>query len=165
MCLTLSEVEIGQVPVNLFLICSGQNKWNKNTCLVACLFYQYFDFHQAWVASFERPKMSQQSLFPSQNVLSPYLRFGCLSARLFYWKLRELYRKVYALFIHSKHWEINSIILFFKKWDFLSFSFANLWPRGLWNFQQTVTLLGFYVISPDCQPFKLVKLNSFFYGF
>lgn len=49
---------------------------------------------KAWVASFERPKMSQQSLFPSQNVLSPYLRFGCLSARLFYWKLRELYRKV-----------------------------------------------------------------------
>lgn len=58
--------------------------------------------------------MSQQSLFPSQNVLSPYLRFGCLSARLFYWKLRELYRKVYALFIYSKHWEINSLILILR---------------------------------------------------
>nr|UXK97092.1 cryptochrome [Haliotis discus hannai] len=49
---------------------------------------------KAWVASFEKPKMSPQSLFPSQTGLSPYLRFGCLSPRLFYWKLRELYKKV-----------------------------------------------------------------------
>ncbi|XP_076444483.1 cryptochrome-1-like [Babylonia areolata] len=49
---------------------------------------------KAWVASFERPKMSPQSLFPSQTGLSPYLRFGCLSPRLFYWKLTELYKKV-----------------------------------------------------------------------
>lgn len=49
---------------------------------------------KAWVASFEKPKMTLQSLFPSQTALSPYLRFGCLSPRLFYWKLRELYRKV-----------------------------------------------------------------------
>lgn len=139
-CLTLSEVEIGQVPVNLFLICSGQNKWNKNTCLVACLFYQYFDFHQAWVASFERPKMSQQSLFPSQNVLSPYLRFGCLSARLFYWKLRELYRKVYALFIHSKHWEINSIILFLR---FFEFQFCKSLTQRFVKFPTNCNFIGF----------------------
>ncbi|CAL1546813.1 unnamed protein product [Lymnaea stagnalis] len=49
---------------------------------------------KAWVASFERPKMSPQSLYPSGTGLSPYLRFGCLSPRTFYWKLSELYKKV-----------------------------------------------------------------------
>ncbi|XP_052808538.1 cryptochrome-1-like isoform X2 [Mya arenaria] len=49
---------------------------------------------KAWVASFEKPKMTAQSLFPSQTTLSPYLRFGCISPRLFYWKLHELYRKI-----------------------------------------------------------------------
>ncbi|KAF8764208.1 Cryptochrome-1 like protein [Argiope bruennichi] len=49
---------------------------------------------KAWVASFGRPKMTPQSLLPSQTGLSPYLRFGCLSARLFYQELTELYRKI-----------------------------------------------------------------------
>ncbi|WAR08353.1 CRY1-like protein, partial [Mya arenaria] len=34
------------------------------------------DKYGAWVASFEKPKMTAQSLFPSQTTLSPYLRFG-----------------------------------------------------------------------------------------
>uniref|UniRef100_A0A0C9R7Q6 Cry1_0 protein n=1 Tax=Fopius arisanus TaxID=64838 RepID=A0A0C9R7Q6_9HYME len=49
---------------------------------------------KAWVASFGRPKMTPQSLLPSQTSLSPYLRFGCLSTRLFYYQLRALYKKV-----------------------------------------------------------------------
>ncbi|KAG8197157.1 hypothetical protein JTE90_011318 [Oedothorax gibbosus] len=49
---------------------------------------------KAWVASFGRPKMTPQSLLPSQTGLSPYLRFGCLSPRLFYQELTELYRKI-----------------------------------------------------------------------
>lgn len=42
---------------------------------------------KAWVATFEQPKMSSQFLLASQTSLSPYLRFGCLSARLFYHQL------------------------------------------------------------------------------
>lgn len=42
---------------------------------------------KAWVASFGRPKMTPQSLLPSQTGLSPYMRFGCLSTRLFYHQL------------------------------------------------------------------------------
>lgn len=42
---------------------------------------------KAWVASFCKPKMTPQSLLPSQTGLSPYLRFGCLSTRLFYHQL------------------------------------------------------------------------------
>ncbi|KAK6320020.1 hypothetical protein J4Q44_G00091270 [Coregonus suidteri] len=48
----------------------------------------------AWVANFERPRMNVNSLLASPTGLSPYLRFGCLSCRLFYFKLTDLYRKV-----------------------------------------------------------------------
>lgn len=53
---------------------------------------------KAWVASFGRPKMTPQSLLPSQTGLSPYLRFGCLSTRLFYYQLTDLYRKIKKTF-------------------------------------------------------------------
>ena len=49
---------------------------------------------QAWVANFERPRMNANSLLASPTGLSPYLRFGCLSCRLFYFKLTDLYHKV-----------------------------------------------------------------------
>lgn len=49
---------------------------------------------KAWVASFGRPKMTPQSLLASQTGLSPYLRFGCLSTRLFYYELTELYKRI-----------------------------------------------------------------------
>nr|AJY53622.1 cryptochrome 2 [Nilaparvata lugens] len=49
---------------------------------------------KAWVASFGRPKMTPQSLLASQTGLSPYLRFGCLSTRLFYYQLSDLYKKI-----------------------------------------------------------------------
>lgn len=46
------------------------------------------------MANFERPRMNANSLLASPTGLSPYLRFGCLSCRLFYFKLTDLYRKV-----------------------------------------------------------------------
>lgn len=49
---------------------------------------------KAWIASFGRPKMTPQSLLASQTGLSPYLRFGCLSTRLFYHQLTDLYKKI-----------------------------------------------------------------------
>ncbi|OWR50781.1 cryptochrome 2 [Danaus plexippus plexippus] len=49
---------------------------------------------KAWVASFGRPKMTPESLLSSQTGLSPYLRFGCLSTRLFYYQLSELYKRI-----------------------------------------------------------------------
>ena len=49
---------------------------------------------KAWVASFAKPKMSPQSLLASQTGLSAYLRFGCLSTRLFYYQLTDLYKKI-----------------------------------------------------------------------
>uniref|UniRef100_A0A673H2W2 Cryptochrome circadian regulator 2 n=1 Tax=Sinocyclocheilus rhinocerous TaxID=307959 RepID=A0A673H2W2_9TELE len=49
---------------------------------------------KAWVANFERPRITAQSLFASPTGLSPYLRFGCLSCCVFYYSLRELFMKL-----------------------------------------------------------------------
>ncbi|KAM4721522.1 cryptochrome-2 isoform 2-T2 [Rhinophrynus dorsalis] len=49
---------------------------------------------KAWVASYERPRMNANSLLASPTGVSPYLRFGCLSCRLFYYRLQELYQKL-----------------------------------------------------------------------
>lgn len=46
---------------------------------------------QAWVCKFEKPQTSPNSIIPSTTVLSPYVRFGCLSARTFWWRLTEVY--------------------------------------------------------------------------
>nr|CAD7464667.1 unnamed protein product [Timema tahoe] len=43
----------------------------------------------AWVCKFEKPNTSPNSLEPSTTVLSPYLKFGCLSARTFYHQLKQ----------------------------------------------------------------------------
>mmetsp|Transcript_64781 Transcript_64781/g.114346 ORF Transcript_64781/g.114346 Transcript_64781/m.114346 type:complete len:580 (-) Transcript_64781:875-2614(-) len=39
---------------------------------------------EQWVRSFEKPNTAPNSLSPSTTVLSPYLKFGCLSANTFY---------------------------------------------------------------------------------
>ncbi|XP_076471621.1 cryptochrome-1-like [Babylonia areolata] len=45
-----------------------------------------------WICKFEKPQTSPNSLEPSTTVLSPYLKFGCLSARTFYYRLLDVYR-------------------------------------------------------------------------
>eukprot|EP00656_Telonema_subtile_P041801 TRINITY_DN470_c0_g1_i2.p1 TRINITY_DN470_c0_g1~~TRINITY_DN470_c0_g1_i2.p1 ORF type:complete len:504 (-),score=78.32 TRINITY_DN470_c0_g1_i2:25-1536(-) len=45
----------------------------------------------AWVRQFEKPKTSPNSLEPATTVLSPYLKFGCLSAAVFWKELTEIY--------------------------------------------------------------------------
>jgi len=54
-------------------------------------------FFQAWVCSFEKPQTSPNSLSPSTTVLSPYITFGCLSARTFWWRLTDVYQGVSGL--------------------------------------------------------------------
>ncbi|XP_068096418.1 cryptochrome-1-like [Hyperolius riggenbachi] len=46
----------------------------------------------AWVCNFKKPDTEPNSLTPSTTVLSPYMKFGCLSARIFYWRLAEIYQ-------------------------------------------------------------------------
>ncbi|CAB1338922.1 unnamed protein product [Coregonus sp. 'balchen'] len=46
---------------------------------------------KGWMVNLERPRISVSSLMASPTGLSPYLRFGCLSCRTLYYRLRELY--------------------------------------------------------------------------
>lgn len=46
-----------------------------------------------WICSFEKPKTSPNSLQPSTTVLSPYLKFGCISSRLVYADLQKVLKK------------------------------------------------------------------------
>lgn len=50
-----------------------------------------------WICGFEKPNTSPNSLEPSTTVLSPYLKFGCLSSRLFFKELKSVLKK------NSKH--------------------------------------------------------------
>eukprot|EP00741_Cyanophora_paradoxa_P025734 tig00000391_g24833.t1 len=46
-------------------------------------------------ATFEKPKTVPTEFDPpATTVLSPHLKFGCLSPRTFYWRLQDLYREV-----------------------------------------------------------------------
>ncbi|XP_078432338.1 DNA photolyase family protein isoform X2 [Wolffia australiana] len=50
------------------------------------------------VATFEKPKGDPSAfLKPATTVLSPYLKFGCLSSRLFYHRIQEIYVKAKKL--------------------------------------------------------------------
>lgn len=47
---------------------------------------------KGWVAAFEKPKGDPAAFDPkpATTVLSPYLKFGCISARLFYESLQKV---------------------------------------------------------------------------
>ncbi|XP_060932497.1 cryptochrome-2 [Limanda limanda] len=49
---------------------------------------------KVWVANLDLPRVNTCSLYASPTGLSPYLRFGCLSCRVLYYNLRELYMKL-----------------------------------------------------------------------
>lgn len=46
--------------------------------------------NKTWICKFEKPNTSPNSLKPSTTVLSPYMKFGCLSASHFYYRLKEV---------------------------------------------------------------------------
>ena len=47
---------------------------------------------KAWVAQFEKPKGNPAAFDPkpATTILSPYLKFGCISSRLFYESLQQV---------------------------------------------------------------------------
>ncbi|XP_025420406.1 cryptochrome-1-like isoform X2 [Sipha flava] len=47
-----------------------------------------------FIATYGKPQMTSHSLLASPTGLAPYLRFGCLSTRLFFSKLNNLYQKI-----------------------------------------------------------------------
>jgi cryptochrome len=72
---------------------------------------------EKYICEFEKPATSPNSLEPSTTVLSPYLKFGCLSARRFFYKLKETYRK------NKKHSQPPVSLegqLLFREWFYLN---------------------------------------------
>ncbi|XP_063044562.1 cryptochrome-2-like [Engraulis encrasicolus] len=49
-----------------------------------------------WVGNYWKPRISVRTLMANPCGLSPYLRFGCLSCRTLYYRLRELYMKAHT---------------------------------------------------------------------
>jgi cryptochrome len=45
---------------------------------------------KARTATFSKPASAPTSLEPSTTQLSPYLKFGCLSVRAFYWRAKDI---------------------------------------------------------------------------
>ncbi|XP_066565674.1 cryptochrome circadian regulator 5 [Amia ocellicauda] len=45
----------------------------------------------SWVCNFQKPETEPNTLNPSTTVLSPYVKFGCLSARTFWWRITDVY--------------------------------------------------------------------------
>ena len=85
-------------------------------------FHKKFE-NEAWIASFQKPQTSPNSLQPSTTVLSPYLKFGCISVRLFYEQLKEVYRKKIN---HSKSPEsLEGQLLFREYFYFVGAHTAN----------------------------------------
>ncbi|CAN4096863.1 unnamed protein product [Withania somnifera] len=55
----------------------------------------YEDLREEWVENFEKPKGDPSAFIkPATTVLSPYLKFGCLSSRYFYQCLQEIQKSV-----------------------------------------------------------------------
>ena len=54
---------------------------------------EHYICKDVWIRQFEKPNTAPNSLEPSTTVLSPYLKFGCLSVRRFYHALLGVYAK------------------------------------------------------------------------
>nr|XP_060628469.1 cryptochrome-2-like [Anolis sagrei ordinatus] len=47
--------------------------------------------NQGWIAKFAKPRTIPNSLLPSTTGLSPYFSLGCLSVRMFFYRLSKIY--------------------------------------------------------------------------
>lgn len=61
-----------------------------------------------WICTFEKPETKPNSILPSTTVLSPYLKFGCLSVKVFREKLLETYSKGHK---RAENWGIRQVTL------------------------------------------------------
>lgn len=78
---TLGELEIDESSLLPLKYPGGETEGVKRL--------QMYMAKREWVCKFEKPKSSPNSIEPSTTVLSPYISHGCLSAKLFYHKLKE----------------------------------------------------------------------------
>ncbi len=86
--------------------------------------------NESWICQFEKPKTSPNSLIPTTTVLSPYLKFGNLSIRLFYEKLMEVYRRRKN---HSKPPESLEGQVFFREYFYFVGAYTENFDKMIGN--------------------------------
>ncbi len=82
---TLKELGVDESKLNLCKFPGGETEGLKRM-------EEKFS-KESWVRAFEKPQTSPNSLEPSTTVLSPYLKFGCVSCREMYYKLAAINAK------------------------------------------------------------------------
>lgn len=80
--LTLEELDVDEGKLGPHLYPGGETEALKRLKSVIA--------RKSYISNFEKPNTSPNSLQPSTSVLSPYLKFGCLSARLFHQELKTI---------------------------------------------------------------------------
>ena len=79
---TLEELGVKEAELKSCLYPGGECEGLKRLDQYIC------KENKKWVSEFEKPKTPPNSLEPSTTVLSPYLKFGCVSPRLMYERLQ-----------------------------------------------------------------------------
>jgi hypothetical protein len=97
-----------------------------------------FLLNETGVATFSKPKSSPNSLEPSTTLLSPYLKFGCLSVRRFYWDSQDVCEKYAKKYGPSKM------------------------TKEPENLAGQVTHASFYILrrDPDSSPFIAARISG-----
>lgn len=84
-CPTLQELGVDESALGENLYPGGETEALKR--------FQAVLRQTDWICAFEKPKTSPNSLQPSTTVLSPYIKFGCISSRLLYSDLQKVLKK------------------------------------------------------------------------
>jgi len=69
------------------------------------------------VAQFRKPMTNPTALTPDTTALSPYLKFGSLGSRTFYWAIQDVYKSVGP---HTKPPESLHGQMFFREFFYLT---------------------------------------------
>lgn len=69
-------------------------------------------------ATFQKPMTNPTSIIPDTTALSPYIKFGSLSSRTFYYEVLEVYKKYKGA--HSKPPESLIGQFYFREWFYLA---------------------------------------------
>eukprot|EP00945_MAST-04E_sp_MAST-4E-sp1_P007315 g7315.t1 len=88
-----SLVEMGYNEELLNIPCPPAHVYPGGESVGVARMHKYLG-QKRYIAEFEKPKTSPNSLNPSTTVLSPYLKFGCVSPRVFYHALLQVYKDV-----------------------------------------------------------------------
>jgi hypothetical protein len=90
----------------MMIMINDENDTNQETWSLVLMQYDTFYHQQILIGTHKGSPESAAALLPSRTQLSPYLRFGCLSPKMYYKRLTMAYIKVcdvQKIYILKKH--------------------------------------------------------------